>query len=65
MSTSYTFLNIFIIFFIYVSDCLLAFLFVLRQVSLYNPSCLGVSYVDQADHKLTEIHLPLPLKYWG
>ena len=34
------------------------------RVSLCNSVCPGTCFVGQAGPKLTEIHLPLPPKYW-
>ena len=34
------------------------------RVSLYTASCPGICSVDQANLKLTEIHLPLPPEHW-
>ena len=34
------------------------------RVSLCSPDCPGICSVDKAGFELTEIHLPLPPKYW-
>ncbi|KAM7320530.1 hypothetical protein ACRRTK_020973 [Alexandromys fortis] len=40
-------------------------IFILQNtVSLCSPVCPGTCFVDQADLKLTEIHLPLPPECW-
>jgi hypothetical protein len=44
--------------------CLFACL-LFDRISLWTPGCPGTHHKDQAGHKLTEIHLPLPLEWSG
>jgi hypothetical protein len=45
------------------TGCLFVCLF-WDRISLHSPGCWGIHCVDQASLELTEIHLPLPLKWW-